>query len=76
MKFVDFSVIFPQKYVFFQGNRINWTITMMQDFIGFLNKQIVEEISIIMAGSSWRSSEKDCIGKTHDNSSVYIGLNV
>lgn len=72
MKFVDFSVNFQQKHVFFQGNRVNWTITIMQDFIGFLNKQIVEETSIIMAESSWQSSEKHCIGKMHDNSTTVL----
>lgn len=30
---------------------------MVQNFIGFLNKQIVEETSIIMAETSWQSSE-------------------
>lgn len=51
---------------------------MMQDFIGILNKQIVEETSIIMAESSWQSSEKHCRKKMHDNSTSveYIGLNV
>lgn len=42
---------------------------MMQDFIGFLNKQIVEETSIITAESSW---QQQCIGKMHDNSTTVL----
>lgn len=44
----------------------------MQDFIGFLNKQIVEETFIIMAESSWQSSEKHCRRRMHDNSTTVL----
>lgn len=57
---------------FFQGNRINRTITIMQDFIGFLNKQIVEETFIIMAESPWQSSETHCRRRMHDNSTIVL----